>query len=161
MAIKYDSGLKASDRHPASGKKGLADPGVTLRFLVSIPGIEIGEFQECSGLGVEYEVFEWAEGGENRFVHKLRGRAKFPNIVLKRGVTYEDAMIKWFKECADKTERKSVTIQLLAGDRKPIRKWAFDGAFPIKWTGPTFNAGQGSPAQETLELVHQGFSAAV
>ena len=151
MPVKYDSGIKPADRHPAGGSN--PDPGVSLRFLVKIGSDPIGQFQECSGLSVEYEVYEWPEGGENRFVHKLRGRAKFPNLVLKRGVTHEDALIKWFKACADKTERKPVTIE--------IRKWAFDGAFPSKWTGPTFNAGQGNPAQESLEIVHQGFSAGV
>jgi phage tail-like protein len=159
MPVKYDSGIRPSDRHPASGRA--PDPGVSLRFLVTIGSDPIGYFQECSGLSVEYEVFEWPEGGENRFVHKLRGRAKFPNIVLKRGVTHEDALIKWFQACADKTQRKPIVIELLAGDGAPIRKWAFDGGYPIKWTGPTFNAGQGSPAQETLEIVHQGFAAGV
>jgi phage tail-like protein len=152
--------LKAGDRHPASGQS--PDPATGLRFVVSIGKREIGRFTECNGLAVEYEVFEWPEGGQNAFVHKLRGRAKFPNIVLKRGVTHEDGLIKWFQECADKTQREPLIIELLSGDiGAPVRKWAFDGAFPVKWTGPTLNTGQAAAAVETIEIVHQGFAAGV
>ena len=84
--------LKAGDRHPKTGKS--ADPAVGLRFQVKIGDEPIGWFAECSGLGVEYEVTEWPEGGENRFVHKFRGRAKHPNLVLKRGITHENALAK-------------------------------------------------------------------
>jgi len=59
---------------------------------------KLGYFTEVTGLSVEYEVFEWQEGGQNTYVHKLRGRAKYPNIVLKRGITHESALLDWFRE---------------------------------------------------------------
>jgi phage tail-like protein len=133
------------------------DPTGERRFRVEIGGVTIGEFAECTGLSVEYEVFEYQEGGENRFVHKLRGRAKHPNLVLKRGVTHEDALLKWFQDCQDKTARKEGLIALMGPDAKPVRAWAFAGAFPVKWQGPTMNAGSSNIATETLEIVHQGF----
>ena len=40
---------------------------------------------------------------------------------------------------------------------KPVRASAFAGAFPVKWQGPTMNAGSSNIATETLEIVHQGF----
>jgi phage tail-like protein len=151
-SIQYQPG----DRHPASGRS--PDPGIGPRFLVRIGTERIGMFQECSGLTVEYDVFPWEEGGENRFVHKLRGRAKHPNLVLKRGITHENALAKWFNDCVDKAQRKEITLELLAGDGKALRKWGFAGAYPVKWTGPTLNAGQPGAAMETLEIVHQGFA---
>ena len=48
------------------------------------------------GLAVEVEVKEYNEGGINDYVHKLPTRIKYPNLVLKRGVTYEDALLDWF-----------------------------------------------------------------
>jgi phage tail-like protein len=133
-----------------------------LRFLITVgpsePGL-IGRFAECSGLSVEYEVMEYREGGNNDYVHKLRGPAKYPNLVLKRGITKEDALMKWFRDCQNKSERKQVTVMLLGpgGKTSNVRKWAFDGAYPVKWTGPTLNAGSNNVATETLEIVHLGF----
>ena len=54
----------------------MPDPVGALRFKVDITGLEIGRFATCSGLTVEYEVMEYQEGGQNDYVHKLRGRLK-------------------------------------------------------------------------------------
>src|SRR5712691_3627177 len=49
-----------------------------------------GAFQECSGLEVEMDVQEYLEGGRNDGVIKRVGRAKYSDIVLKRGMFYGD-----------------------------------------------------------------------
>jgi phage tail-like protein len=145
-------------RNPAAGST--PDPAVGIHFHVKIGSESIGMFSECSGLSVEYDVFSWEEGGLNDFVHKLRGRAKYPNLVLKRGVTHEDALMKWFFECRERTKRLELTLILIGPDRKPVRTWSFANAYPAKWTGPTFNAGSNAVATETLEIVHEGFAPA-
>jgi phage tail-like protein len=150
------SNFQPGDRHPASGRS--PDPAPVLRFLVKVGTEPIGRFQECTGIQVEYETLEWPEGGENRFVHKLRGRAKYPNLVLKRGITHEKNLVQWFRDCADRTKRFAITVELLAGDLKPIRRFSFDMAYPVKWSGPNLNAGQNNAAVESLEIVHQGFA---
>ncbi len=150
--------VNSASRHPASGT--FPDPVASLRFLVTISGLDapIGRFSECSGIEVEYETLEWPEGGENRFVHKLRGRAKYKNLVLKRGLTNEKGMMKWFRQCADRTKRTTLTVELHAGDASPVRKFSFSDAFPVKWTGPNLAAGQNQAAVETLEIAHHGFA---
>jgi phage tail-like protein len=122
----------------------------------------IGRFAECTGLAIEYDVMEYHEGGNNDFVHKFRGPAKYPNLVLKRGVTKEDALMKWFRKCQTKADRMAVTVSLLgpAGGSSKVRTWSFAGAYPVKWTGPNLNAGSNNLATETLEIVHQGLSVA-
>src|SRR5689334_10951998 len=125
-------------RSPASGT--VPDPVGELRFRVKIDGVDIGAFSECSGLAAEREVMEYEEGGEQRFVHKLRGRLKYPNLVLKRGVTHEQQLLKWFYAQSDPASRGTVTVALVADDGKEVRSWAFAGAFPVKWQGPTLNA---------------------
>jgi phage tail-like protein len=157
-SVRAMSEHKAGDRNPATGRA--PDPAAGLHFHVKIGSESIGMFSECSGLGVEYDVFPWEEGGLNDFVHKLRGRAKHPNLVLKRGVTREDALMKWFFECKEKTKRQDVTLKLVGPDGKAVRTWSFANAFPAKWTGPTFNAGSNAIATETLEIVHEGFAPA-
>src|SRR4051812_42224584 len=119
-----------------SGSAKLPDPVGELRFQVKIDdAVTIGAFAECSGLQVEYDVFEYQEGGESRYVHKFRGGLKYPNLVLKRGVTYEDALLKWFFDHSERNKRGNVTLDLLGDDGKQVRTWSFAAAFPVKWSG--------------------------
>jgi phage tail-like protein len=134
------------------------DPHVGMFFMVEA-GPTIGYFTEVSGLAMEYEVEEYKEGGVNDFVHKLRGRAKFPNLVLKRGITSNEAFTQWFAACREKLERREVTLTMLDQTLKPVRVWAFVGAFPVKWTGPDFKAHAEGAAIETIEIAHQGLKA--
>lgn len=136
-----------------------AEPVGELAFLVKITDAqEIGRFSECSGLAAEWEVFEYQEGGENHFVHKLRTRVKYPNLVLKRGVTNEEALLKWFFESKDWSKRGPITVTLMGPGGRPVRSWAFSAAVPVKWQGPTVKAGSNSVAMETLEVAHQGLT---
>lgn len=143
-----------------AGNARLPDPVGELRFRVSlgdVAGKKIGWFTECTGLQVEWEVFSYDEGGLNDYSHKFRGRAKHQNLVLKRGVTYEDALLSWFQQCRDHAERKDITVELIGPDGKPVRTWQFMSAFPVKWQGPALNAGSANAATETLEIAHHGF----
>ena len=94
----------------------------------------------------------------NDYVHKFRGRAKYTNIVLKRGATKQQGLLTWFRACQTKAERKPVTIKLVASDGSVVRTWSVVGGFPVKWTGPSLNANSNNLATEQLEIAHQGFS---
>jgi phage tail-like protein len=135
------------------------DPLVGMHFQVEA-GATIGFFTEVSGLQMEYETEEYKEGGVNDFVHKLRGRAKFPNLVLKRGITSNEEFTKWFMACREKLERRELTLTMFDYTLTPVRVWAFVGAFPVKWTGPDFKAHGEAVAIETIEIAHQGLKGA-
>jgi phage tail-like protein len=124
-----------------------------LTFLVEIAGVTIGQFSECTGLSVEYEVMEYAEGGNNDFVHRLRGRARYPTISLRRGVTSQDALLKWF---FDSPQSDRLTITMLDSAASPVRTFGFASPFPIKWSGPDVAAASNGAATESLEIGHQG-----
>ena len=145
----------ARSTHPGSATPDPA-PG---RFFGIDVGETIGYFTECTGLAMEYDVVEFQEGGVNDFVHKLRGRMKFPNLVLKRGITHEETFVKWFLACREKTERRDLSVTLYGMDLTPIRTWSFTGAFPVKWTGPELKASATEAALETIEIAHQGLKA--
>lgn len=132
------------------------DPVAELRFKVEVQGVSIGRFSECTGISVEVEMKDYMEGGSNEFVHKLPTRVKYPNLVLKRGVTHEDALLKWFWDCRNSIQRKELTIEVLGPGAKPVRTFAFLNAYPIKWVGPNLKAGSNQIATETLEVVHNG-----
>jgi phage tail-like protein len=144
-----------SDRAPSGGSK--PDPVGELSFRVTVKDAEIGKFSECTGLTVEYETLDYQEGGQNSFTHKFRSRLKYPNLVLKRGVTSEDALFKWFFASKKMGSRGEMTIELIAPDGGIVRRWAVAEPLPVKWTGPNLNAGSSSVATETLEVAHHGF----
>lgn len=125
-------------------------------FVLKIDGLAIGAFREITGLQMERDVLEYPEGGNNDYVHKLPGRVKYPNLVLKRGVTSQKELMLWFWESRTLPERKEVTVQLVDTTFAPMRGWAFQSAYPVKWIGPNLNAGSDSPATEQLELAHGG-----
>ena len=148
---------------PATRTKGPGgtseDPLVGMHWQVEA-GATIGYFTEVSGLQMEYETEEYKEGGVNDFVHKLRGRAKFPNLVLKRGITSNEEFTKWFTACRESLERREVTLTMFDYQLNPVRVWSFVGAFPVKWTGPDFKASPDGVAMETIEIAHQGLKGA-
>ena len=39
---------------------------------------------------MQFDVFEWAEGGNNEFVHHLPGRLRYPYLSLDSGLTDND-----------------------------------------------------------------------
>jgi phage tail-like protein len=139
----------------AAGRRS-PDPVGELRFKVYVHDMTIGQFSECSGLSAEWEILEYQEGGQDRFVHKLRSRLKYPNLILKRGVTYEDHFLKWFFEARKRDQRGTLRLTLLGEDGEDIREWAFAAAFPVKWTGPSLNAKSTNVATEALEVAHAG-----
>ena len=126
-------------------------------FVVKVPDIDtIGLFTQCSGLEVKVDVLEYPEGGNNEFVHQLPGQVSYPNLVLERGLTNEDAVLKWFNATRTQPQLKEVTIIFQTHTQQPIRTFTFADAFPVRWTGSSANAGMSSVALETLEIAHGG-----
>jgi phage tail-like protein len=136
-------------------------------FVFEVDGVEIGRFREVSGLKVEVEVEEYAEGGEHGFVHKLPGRLKWPNLVLKRGVTNDDNLLGWLHESAGdgmvkrkgKANRSTAAVTLMGANATRLRTWSLIDAMPVSWSGPTFAATSSDLPEEELEIAHHGFRA--
>jgi phage tail-like protein len=127
-------------------------------FKIELPGsVTVGHFSRCSGLELSFEVFEYAEGGNNEFAHRLPGRLLFPNLVLSRGLTDSDALLKWFAQTKTKAQVGDVTLTVQSGGL--TRTFAFRDAFPVRWTGPSFDANAAAVfGTETLEIAHSGMA---
>lgn len=136
------------------------DPYAAFNFHVEIEGLIFGGFTEISGLQVETAVEEYQEGGQNEYVHKLPGPARYPsNLILKRGLTDIDTFWSWHQDViAGTIRRKNGSIFLLDRMRLPAMYWDFNDAYPVKWSGPDFKADSSSVAVETIELAHRGIS---
>lgn len=130
------------------------------RFGVEIQGLTEATFSECSGLQVEFEIFEWEEGGQNNFKYRLPGRAKYTNLVLKRGVATHGLWDWCSTAFKGKIVRHNLSIMLYGYDAHPEIRWNISDAFPVKWVGPAFKTGATDAAVETLELAHHGFERA-
>jgi phage tail-like protein len=136
-----------------------ADPYQGFNFLIEIEGLLVGGFSECTGLTVETEFYDYREGGENGFVHRLPGPTKYPPLVLKHGLTEIDGLWTWHQDVVQwKVERRNGTIYLLNRQGLPVIWWDFEKAYPTKYSGPDFRADSGAVAFESVELAHRGLS---
>jgi phage tail-like protein len=129
------------------------------RFYVQIGDMVQAVFSEVSGLNIEMAVEEIEEGGVNDFVHRLPGRCKVSNVTLKRGLTRTNELYKWVMEVAQGTiKRRNVSIVQYTTYGLELMRWNFREAYPVKWSGPQYRAGDNSNAIETLELAHKGLT---
>lgn len=137
----------------------MPETALSPRFTVSIDGYgSLGSWTKCDGLSVEYEVFEYQEGGRNDYVHRLPGRRKYPNVKLTRPLDKDSqTVVKWVSGMVSKVERQTAEIAVLDGNGQVVCRWNLSGVCPVKWTGPTLDAAGNQVASETLELAHNGF----
>ena len=131
--------------------------GVTLFFKVTIDGFSLGDWTKCEGLSFEYEVEDYKEGGENGFVHRLPGRAKFQNLKLTRPVSADTGrVISYLAHVQHRPQRQSGAVEVRDAANQPVATLTLRGLYPVKWTGPTMDRASGNIATETLELAHNG-----
>ena len=85
----------------------MSETALGLRFAVTIDGLLLGDWTKCDGLSIEYDVTEYREGGENGFVHRLAGRAKYTNIKLTRPIDASSAEVAvWVASVSTKLIRQ-------------------------------------------------------
>lgn len=139
-------------------------PPVGFHFRVEVPdlrapGDEV-RFTEVGGLAVELSTEEVAEGGENRFVQKYPGRAKYPELTLKRGLLLKSGLWGWARRAIEDLDIQpmDVNVQLLDADHQPLMTWHLVGAYPTRWSVADLNAGNNTVAIESMQLFYQRFS---
>ena len=139
-------------------------PPVGFYFTASIDG-ETGfaSFQEVSGISTNMET-KIKEGGENRFVHKVPGRVKYDNLVLKRGLMGSSSFKTWVANTlksgfADPIKPKTVIVQLIDANSptKAIMTWTFHDAYPVKWDVSSIKSDSNEMMVESLELSYSYF----
>lgn len=141
------------------------DPYGAYNFLVVVNGISDdgsptrAGFSEASGLEVEVTPVEYRNGNEDITVRKMPGLKKFMNITLKRGMTGDVAFWNWIRTAMKgQVQRAQGSIVMHDENHQPVLRWNFTRAWPCKFTGPGFNAGNNETAFETVEICHEGLS---
>jgi phage tail-like protein len=124
-----------------------------------------GAFQECSGLEIDMDIQDYQEGGRNDGVIQRVGRAKYQNIVLKRGMFYGgDGRVnadlwRWMQDVVKGVRpvaRYDGVIEVMSVGERVAATWVFDRGLPARIRGPELNAKTGEVAIEELHIAHEG-----
>ena len=140
--------------------------------MLNLPATATGTiragFAEVNGLNSEIEVEEYREGGRNIGPRRFPRWGRYPNLVLRRGVTNDTALWDWWANVITRSytlrrpgsarpvPRRNGVILLDGRDHKAVAAWFFSNALPERLVGPGLNARGNEIAIETLELSHEG-----
>lgn len=139
------------------------DPPVGFHFSVTfdLPAASARDvrFRDVSGLSMELEEMSYAEGGENRFSHRLPVRARYPDLSLKRGLLLDTGLKDWIRDAVQNLVVSPVTvwIKLLGPDHEPLQTYTVTGAWPKKWSVSDFSAENSAIVVESLDLAYRYF----
>lgn len=118
-----------------------------------------GAFAECTGLEATMDPKIIREGGLNYGSHVRSGGVTFATVVLRRGMTLNYDLWKWFKLTTSGgafTYRMDVMIDHRDLDGTFLRTWILTRALPVKFKSSDLNARSGEIAIEELHLAHEG-----
>ena len=138
-------------------------PPVGFHFKVEVLGLtpvaDDLRFVEVGGLALEVATEDVPEGGENRFLQRYPGRAKYGDLVLKRGLLKTSEVWNWARQCIEDldVQPRDVNVTLLNPDHEPLMTWHVIGAFPVKWSVSDLNATANAFVVETLTLAYRHF----
>ncbi|MFN3431083.1 MAG: phage tail protein [Candidatus Sericytochromatia bacterium] len=99
-------------------------------WKIEIDGVIVGGFKEVTGIDAEGNVVAFKDG-DDPITHKRAGKAKYKNIVLKRGFVADDHLERWFTPAGQApAERKSGSVIYLDRAGAEVLRFAFEGAWP-------------------------------
>jgi phage tail-like protein len=135
----------------------MADPALSISYKCTIDGfIPLGTWTKIEGLGYEYEVTEYREGGVNGYTHKLVGPVKYTNLRLIRPIDSESKLVAvWLGSNMVKVVPQTMAITAMNSAGEEITTWNLAGVVPVKWSGPSLDINGNQVATETLELAYE------
>jgi hypothetical protein len=84
--------------------------------------------------------------------HGSRGTI-YPNIVLRRAIPLNKDLYEWRMNVAGgQADVRTMTISHLSAAFEATRVWWIEGAWPVRWTGPSFGSMATCPAMEEIEI---------
>ncbi|MCO5186573.1 MAG: phage tail protein [Anaerolineae bacterium] len=122
-------------------------------FSVEISGVNAGYFKSVSGLSAELEVLEFQDG-DDLFLRKRPGRAKFGNVTLTKGYIVTQDLQDWWRAARNgQYDRRDVSIILKDNAGGEIRRWNLYGCWPCKWETNALVGNSNTLLEETITLV--------
>lgn len=122
----------------------------------STPLVEAA-FAECDGLEMTHEVKTIREGGDNKRQIRLNGPVSYGQLTLRRGMTGNFSLWKWFQDSIDDPRlRAGAEVVLLAPDGVSERaRFQLSRCVPVKVKAPQLNAKDGQIAVEELQVAYE------
>lgn len=117
-------------------------------------------FRDVEGIGTTFDTETLAEGGENRFVHKLPTTISNEPLVLKRAIApIASPLVVWCKatleaDLAMRIVSMPINVALLDENGLPVRNWLFDRAFPTSWSVESFGSTKNEVAIEQIKFTY-------
>jgi len=116
-------------------------------------------FSECSPIEMSVDVIEYRNGNEKEnVVRKLTGLARYPNVMLKRGVIGSLDLYDWLDQIrnGDQGAYRTVTVQLMSEDHSTVvQEWKLLRARIVKHVSGPFNAKGEDVVIEELTLAYE------
>lgn len=149
-----------------------AYPFTTFNFLVELTianasGLGLAsslcnsEFAECDGLEMTMEPKTVKEGGNNTQQIHLVGPVTYGNLTLKRGMTSNLDLWKWFAlatgNAARGTKASGVILMRNGAGANTVRFKLVD-CLPLKIKAPALNAKDGILAIEEMQITYSSFT---
>jgi len=126
--------------------------------VVDNPAFDLGTWSKVSGLQVSWNPCEYRVGDQGNQFWVIPGTTKYSHIKLSRAACLESNIVQlWLSQTSTDPTPLTGAISLVTAMGIPIVVWQLNDFFPIGWSITDFEAAQGHPAIETLELVHGGF----
>jgi phage tail-like protein len=138
-------------------------PYAQFNFLIDLgtgatDGPQAG-FQECSQIGMSVDVIEYRNGNDREnSVRKLAGLARYPDVILRRGIIGSLDLYQWLNEVrnGNVATQRTVTVQLMNEDHTSVvQTWKLLRARPVKHLSGPFNAKGTDVAMEELVLAYE------
>ncbi|MCT4621765.1 MAG: phage tail protein [Marinisporobacter sp.] len=134
-----------------------SDPVGKFKFMVMIGPELRGNFARVSGIESEIVFEEYREGGVNTGVHYLPTQTRHSRLVLERGIMNINPLEVWYMGVQTGAIAKlGGLIMLMNSKGKPVKIWAFKGAYPVKYVGPDLDANSSEVAVTKIEIIHDG-----
>jgi phage tail-like protein len=142
--------------------------GMSMRFRVSVDGIDLGSWATCNGLSVEFKHKRVNEGGNYEYSVILPERVEYKVLTLRRAMSpMESALVQrwlaevvggWYNAASPRDfGPRAAEIELFDATGTVVACWTLRYVYPSRWTGPDLDATGSRIAVEALELVHEGF----
>lgn len=159
----------ASRMTGATGPGSSPPYGLTMRFQVTVDGLNLGAWSACRGLQVKLESTKVTSGGDYSTERILPKQVSYSNITLERAVHPADSKTvkAWLEQKVSQWINYdgsgppyaggTAKITLLGVQGQEVMSWELTGVYPASWSGPSLSATDTKVAIETLELAHQGF----
>ncbi len=124
---------------------------------IEIEGVTQAVFQSVEGLTSASEVVNADEDG---VPVQVAGPLKGARLILKR--PYDpllSGLWRWRQSIIDgNPQRRDGHIFIFTANGELAAHWVFRKGWPCRWEVPLLAAGSAEPAEEVVEIVHEGLS---